>query len=527
MPDAPVRSWIGIVALTLLSCINAVPCAAAGRPPNVVLILADDIGFADYGCYGGEISTPNIDRLAREGLRFMQFYNNAVCVPTRASLLTGLSPRYLGKPPRIGLSRNMITLAELLKQSGYQTSLSGKWHLGSTSPHRPIDRGFDEYYGLADGCCNYFDPARRDPPFEGGDGIRDWMHNDKFIREFPADFYSTDAIAAHACGQVRRFAAANKPFFVHVCFTAAHSPLHAKPADIAKYKGRYAIGWDALRRERRERQLKLGVIDPRWPISRREPEFPAWEDEPLKEWHENLMAVYAAMIDSMDQNIGRILDALRETGEESRTVVIMLNDNGGCSEQAGGNDPTNIAGPKEHYVSCGPGWAYAQNTPFRRCKAWVHEGGISTPCIVRWPGVTVAGASTPQVGHVIDLWPTIQEIAGASDLRARPGAEILPAEGISLVSVLRGGKSLERGPLYWASLDNRAMRQGSMKLAWDQNVRRWELYDLAVDRSETNDLAPSHPDLVATMAADWTRWAERTGAIHRLGEKYRPIPPAK
>jgi arylsulfatase len=490
------------------------------RRPNIVLIVADDIGYSDYGCFGGEIATPNIDRLAAEGLRFTQFYNNAVCVPTRYSLLTGLYPRYIGAQHVIGLSPEVTTLAEILSAAGYRATLSGKWHLGSQPPRRPIDRGFEEYFGLADGCCNYFDPAERDPPFEGGK-LRRWMHNGELVREFPDDFYSTDAITDHACRQMRRLAGKDQPFFVHVCYTAAHSPLHAKPADIAKYKGKYAIGWDELRRRRFARQVELGLVDPRWTPSPREPEFPAWSDEPLKEWNENLMAVYAAMVDCMDQGVGRIVQTLDELGCRENTIVMLLNDNGGCAEQAGGDDPTNIAGPKEHYVSCGAGWAWAQNTPFRRYKAWLHEGGISTPLIVRWLSTVSAGSRTDQLGHVIDLAPTLMEIAGAKFPESREGQQTPHPEGRSLLPILRGAQADKPAALYWASNDNRAIRQGHWKLVWDQNIGRWELYDIVADRTEMHDLAGQETARVASMSADWQAWAERTGAVHQLGKKYR------
>jgi len=527
---------LSLAAISLLSSICPVYCDDSGqgaRRPNIVLILGDDIGYSDYGCYGGEIATPNIDRLAREGLQFTQFYNNAVCVPTRASVMSGLYPRHI---PGIRLPDEITTVAEVLGAAGYRATLSGKWHLGSKKPNRPIDRGFVEYYGLADGCCNYFDPARLDPLFEGGDGIRDWMHNEKFIREFPADFYSTDAITDHAIAQIRTAVAENKPFFTHVCFTAAHSPLHAKPADIAKYKGKYAEGWDVIRERRRLRQIELGLTDSAWAVPPREREVKAWavisgEGKPLRPWKESLMETYAAMVDSLDQNVGRILATLEETGTAERTIVIVLNDNGGCAEQAGGDDPTNIPGPKEHYVSCGPGWAYVQNTPFRRYKAWVHEGGISTPCVVRWPGVVRGGSRTAEVGHVIDILPTLAEIGGAAAATERNGKPLLNPEGRSLAPVLRGEKPADRGNLYWASLDNRAIRQGDWKLVWDQDIRRWELYDLARDRTEMNDLAMAKPELAAELERDWTAWAERTGASRRLGERYnigkRPAPPRK
>jgi arylsulfatase A-like enzyme len=509
--------------LMVASCLACTSAATEAERPNIVLIVADDVGYSDFGCYGGEIQTPSIDRLAREGMRFTQFYNNAVCVPTRASLYTGLYPRYVGNAHRIGLTPEMVTIAEILRDVGYGTSLSGKWHLGRQPPHHPLDRGFEQYCGLLDGCSNYFNPAQRDPPFEGG-RVRFWAEGRRRIMEFPEDFYTTDAITEHAIASIRRFAADGKPFLVNVSYTAAHSPLHAKPEDIAKYRGTYAIGWDALRERRWRRQIELGVVDPRWRLPGGEPEFPPWAQEPLSAWNQNLMAVYAAMVDSMDQGIGRILNTLAELGIEEQTVVMVLSDNGGCAEQAGGDDPTNVAGPKEHYVSCGAGWAYAQNTPFRRYKAWVHEGGIATPLVVRWPGVTPAGSVTDQVGHVLDFMPTLLEIAGAEYPSTKGGQSILPLEGRSLMTVLRGEERAEPEALYWASLDNRAMRKGRWKLVWDQDVARWELYDVVADRTETNDLAVEHPDRVRRMAAAWTAWAERTGAIHQLGKKHRLKP---
>lgn len=508
------------VWLILVSTILVVRPTHAAERPNIVLIVLDDVGYSDYGCYGGEIATPNIDRLAREGLRFTHFYNNAVCVPTRASIYSGLYPRYVGPESRISLTPEMCTLAEVLKQAGYRTSLSGKWHLGRETPNHPLDRGFDSYYGLLDGCCNHHNPAIRDPQFEGG-RLRFWADGRQRVTEFPDGFYSSDAITDHAIENVRRFHASGKPFFVNVCYTAAHSPLHAKPADIAKYRGRYTLGWNELRRQRHQRQLTLGIVDPTWPLPMGEREFLPWQDEPLKDWNENLMAVYAAMVDCLDQNIGRILKTLEDLHADQNTMVLVLNDNGGCAEQAGGDDPTNIAGPKEHYVSCGAGWAHAQNTPFRRYKAWCHEGGIATPLVVRWPGVSPAGKVTAQVGHVIDFLPTLAEIGGAEYPARHNEKPTAPLEGISLVSTLRGREAAEPRKLYWASLDNRALRDGRWKIAWDQDIGRWELYDIDSDRVESRDLAERQPERVRAMADDWQAWAERTGAAGKLGGKYR------
>lgn len=531
--------------------------ALSAERPNIVLILLDDVGYSDYGCFGSEIETPNLDRLAREGLRFTQFYNNAVCVPTRASLLTGLYPRYVGAGRSIQLTPEMMTLGEVLQSAGYRTVLSGKWHLGRSGPNHPNNRGFEEFFGMLDGCSNHFDPSIPDPPFEGG-RTRVWARNGETITEFPKDFYSSDAITDHAIENIRRFVADDgkdgdknkKPFFAHVCFTAAHSPLHAKPADIEKYRGKYSVGWDEIRRRRRERQIELGIIDKAWGVSAREPEFPAWEQQPLREWNENLMATYAAMVDCIDQNIGRLLQTLKETGTDCNTLVLVLNDNGGCAEQAGGDDPTNIAGPKDCYVSCGAGWAYAQNTPFRRYKGWVHEGGIATPLIAHWSGVTKAGSLTRQVGHVMDLLPTLAEVAEAKVPAERNGKRLLPLEGISFLPVLRGdvarsfhdreststrdrksesrsdsvtrndSATLGERTLFWKAFDNRAVRGGKWKLVRDMNVGQWELYDLEADRTETRDLAEQQTDRVKDLATKWQEWADRTGASQQPTSSY-------
>lgn len=480
--------------------------AANPRRPNIVLILCDDMGFSDIGCYGGEIRTPNINRLAAEGLRFRQFYNNAKCTTTRASLLTGLYPRRKGPL----LKSNMVTLAEVLKAAGYQTALSGKWHLGNRSPRRPSDRGFDRYFGLLDGCCNYFDPSLPDPKFKGG-RVRFVAKDDRRITRFPDHFYMTDAISDYAVECLEDFARQKRPFFLHVCYTAPHYPLHAKEADIARYKGRYRKGWEVLRQQRYQRQLKMGLIDPRWQLPPRDPEVQPWEEAPHKNWQDLRMAVYAAMIDSMDQGIGRIFRKLKETGADKNTVVIFLSDNGGCAETPGGNDPRRLPGPKEYYTHCGPGWAWAQNTPFRRYKSWVHEGGISTPCIFWWPGHIRANTWTNEVGHIIDLLPTCADLAGAEYPARYNGNAILPAEGVSLQPVLAGKSPGLSRLLYWEWAGNRAIREGNWKLCWDRKVGRWELYDLVADRTERNDLAERHPQRVQRMRDMWFRWAAKTG----------------
>ncbi|MBN1444412.1 MAG: arylsulfatase, partial [Planctomycetes bacterium] len=497
-----------LIALLAVDVSAPLDSAETAGPPNIVLILSDDMGWSDIGCYGGEVETPNLDRLAAEGMRFTQFYNNAKCTTTRASLVTGLYPRR----DRGGLLRpNMVTLGEVLKSAGYRTALSGKWHLGRGEQEHPHRRGFEEYYGLLDGCCNFFDPARPDPPYKGGK-VRYFGHNDRRITEFPEGFYTTDAFTDHAIRTVRRFHGEGKPFFLHLCFTAPHYPLHAWPADIEKYRGRFRKGWETMRRDRYRRQIEMGLVDPKtWPLSGTDSRGYEWESA-QRDFEDHRMAVYAAMIDRMDQNIGRLLRTLEELGVEENTLVLFLSDNGGCAEEPGGRDPTKRRpGPVDDYVAVGPAWGWAQNAPFRRYKSWVHEGGICTPLIARWPGKVPAGKITRQVGHIIDILPTLCEVGGAAYPRTYGGRDILPAEGTSLVPVLLGRERPPPSYLAWEWAGNRAYREGRWKAVWDSLVKRWELYDLETDRTETNDLAAAEPERIASMAAAWLAWAERTG----------------
>ena len=512
------RRLLLAAGIGLLGCVPHA-CDAAPRP-NVVLILCDDLGFSDLGCYGGEIRTPNLDRLAAEGMRFSQFYNCAVCVTTRAALTTGLYPRQ-GKG---GLLRpNMVTLGDVLRQAGYATALTGKWHLGSSAPKRPIDRGFDEYYGLLSGCCNFFNPAKQDPVFYNGGLFRPFAHNDRPIKEFPPGYYTTDAFTDHAIETIERFVKTGKPFFVHLCYTAPHFPLQAPEEDVARYRGKYADGYFTLRERRHKRQIELGLLDPKWKLSpvdhktgsfRYDYEVTPWEDVADRAREERRMEVCAAMVDRMDQGVGRLLDALDRTGTADDTVVFFLSDNGGCAswprDEAGFEEYNRgiPVGDPRGYEFVGRGWGWAQNAPFRRHKVWTYEGGIATPLIVRWPGVVRRGAITHQVGHVIDFMPTLIELADGSYPETSGGDVIPPAEGKSLVPILRGQKRPPHETLCWALYGNRAVRQGDWKLVWGASDRRWELYDMAADRTETNDRAAEHPERVKAMAAEWERWAK-------------------
>lgn len=507
--------------LTTMFVLLAVsPASHAADRPNILLILCDDLGFSDLGCYGGEIRTPNLDRMAGEGLRFSQFYNCAVCVTTRAALTTGLYPRRAAGT----LRGDMVTLGEVMQAAGYATGYTGKWHLGSEAPKRPIDRGFEEYYGVLSGCCNFFNPAQPDPKFYAGGHTRPFAHNDQAITEFPADYYTTDAFTDHAIETISRYHASGKPFFHHLCYTAPHFPLHAPQEDIARYRGKYADGYFKLREARHQRLIELGLVDPKWKLSavdqktgdfRYDYDVTPWDELVDQAREQQRMEVYAAMVDRLDQNIGRLLRALDELKIADDTVIFFLSDNGGCaswpSVEKGFMDHNRDipVGDGRGYEFVGKGWGWAQNSPFRRHKTWNYEGGIATPLIVRWPGNVEPASITHQPGHLIDFMPTLLELAGGTYPAEFNGKKIIPAEGKSLMPILRGELRDPHESMCWALYGNRAIRQGDWKLNWGASDKRWELYNLADDRTETNDLAGQHPDRVATMASEWERWAEQ------------------
>ena len=506
---------LALSAVMVMFCCDSLAVESPSRP-NIVVIMVDDMGWSDVGCYGSEIETPNIDRLAAEGLLFTQFYNNAKCTTTRASLLTGLYPRNGGRGQDELITKNMLTLGEAMRHAGYATGMSGKWHNGKKEGTRPFDRGFDQAYGLWDGCCNFFNPKIPDPQFKGG-RIRPFGRNDQFLKfeDFPDDYYTTDAFTEHAITTIKSHSSLGKPFLHYLSYTAPHYPLHAKPADIAKYKGKYAEGWDVLRQRRLAKQLDLGLVDEKWVVADRDDLAADWQKVKGmdSEWQQLRMEVYAAMIDSVDQNIGRLLQALDELGVADNTLILFLSDNGGCAETPGGNDPKQVPGPKEFYSHVGPGWATASNTPWRRYKQYCHEGGISTPLLARWPACIQPGSRSDQVGHIIDFMPTFLEMAKITYPDQHPAfnAKTIPLEGRSLVPTFEGKPRSARGNLYWHWSTNKAVRQDDWKLAWDKHEKRWELYDLSVDRTEAHDLAFDHPELVDSLARQWESWAKMTG----------------
>ena len=478
-----------------------------GEKPNVILIMVDDMGFSDIGCYGGEVETANLDRLARGGMRFTQFYNNAKCTTTRASILTGLYPR--GTKSNRHLRANMVTLGEVMQQCGYRTALCGKWHLGRDKINHPFYRGFDSFYGLLDGCCNFFNPAQPDPKYKGG-RTRVFGENDKLITDFPKDFYTTDAFTSSAIEAIYAADRVKQPFFIHLTYTAPHYPIHAKPADIAKYRGKFSGGWDAMRENRFKRQQEMGLAAESWKLSQGESQSYAWADAD-QDFEDHRMAVYAAMIESVDQNIGRLLQTLAQTGHDEDTLILFLSDNGGCAEEPGGRDPKQRnPGPGDDYVAVGPAWGWAQNAPFRRYKSWLNEGGITTPMIAWWPKVIPHGTINREVAHIIDFLPTLVELGGGDYPKQFKGIDVLPVEGKSMVNLLEGKSRKGHSQICWQWAGNRAIREGNWKLVWDKlnSKKRWQLYDLAIDRCEINDLADQHPKRVERMSNQWFDWAE-------------------
>lgn len=520
---------------------------AVSNSPNILIILNDDMGFSDIGCYGGEIETPNLDRLASGGLRYSQFYNTARCSPSRASLLTGLHPHQTG----IGiltydtgpegyagdLNKNCVTIAEVLKGKDYKTYLSGKWHIARnlTQPTGswPMQRGFDAFFGTIIGAGSFYNPNTLT---RGNENIEHEAEQD------PAFFY-TDAISDQAAEYVRTHKRDNPdaPFFQYVAYTAPHWPLHAHEEDIAKYKGRFDAGWDKLREQRLARLVKDGIIHPSWRLTDRDPTQPPWTEAEHREWLLRCMEVYAAQIDRMDQGIGRIIRALEETGQFDNTLIIFLSDNGACAEDIPqgvtakelvdqlmiakaktrtgepvrfGNYPDITPGGEDTYQSYGTAWANLSNTPFRLYKHWIHEGGIATPLIMHWPqGIKDAGGLRHHPGQLPDIMATILDVTGAAYPREYGGNAIPPCEGESLAPSFMSDDT-ERGPLFWEHEGNAAVRVGKWKLVRNYPAA-WELYDLNADRTEMHDIAAQHPDRVREMSAQYAAWAERCGVIPR------------
>lgn len=539
---------------------GAASASPAGAPrPNIVVILSDDMGWSDLGCYGGEIATPHLDSLATGGVKLTQFYNTGRCCPTRASLLTGLYPHQAGIGHMMSdqgysgytgeLNRHSLTLAEALRPAGYTTLMCGKWHVTkSTRPEDdpsnwPVQRGFDRFYGTITGAGSFYDPSGlcRQNTFITPENDTSYQ---------PEVYYYTDALADNACAFLKETQAENpeKPFLLYLAFTAAHWPLHALPEDIARAKGKYDSGYGPARAARLEKLKKLGMVRADTGLS---PQAGDWDGAADKQWEARCMEVYAAMIHRMDRNIGKMLAELKDEGRLDNTLICFLQDNGGCAE-AVNRDPQpvpakpdrflpmgrdglqldgrprqtrdgwpvrggtgTLPGPADTYISYGRNWANVSNTPFREYKHWVHEGGISTPLILSWPaGISQERRNSLESApaHLIDIMATCLDLAGAVWPKEKDGQAILPPEGMSLRPVLSGNLPPRPVPLFWEHEGNRAVRDGSWKLVAKED-QPWELYDIFTDRTESHDLSEAQPEKVKTMAAQWDTWAARAEVL--------------
>jgi arylsulfatase A-like enzyme len=548
---------VRLQALIVVALLNALGVLGADRP-NILIILADDLGFSDIGCFGGEIQTPNIDTLAKNGIRFTQFYNTSRCCPTRASLLTGLYPHQAGVGHmmvdrgyagyRSDLNHNCVTIAEVMHATGYRTYMCGKWHLThfdgpkDTQANWPLQRGFDKFYGTLRGYGSFYDPSAlcRQNTFITPENDPEYK---------PDTFYYTDALSDNAVRFLQQHAkeSKGKPFFVYVAYTAAHWPMHALEKDIRKYGGEFDGGYDPVRQERIKRLKELGLIDAKWDV-------PAtvgdWNSAKRKKWESRCKEVFDAMIDNMDQGIGRIVAELKTQGALENTVIMYLHDNGGCAEDMGRREaqpgvanlkpmapdelqdhtkppmqtrdgrpvrtgPGVLPGPPDTYVAYGRNWANVSNTPFREYKHWVHEGGISTPLIVQWPkGIPEKrrGKFEARPGHVIDLMATCVDLSGAAYPAQVNGNKIKPLQGISLRPAFNGDSLNRKNPIFWEHESNRAVRDGKWKLVARADMP-WELYDMEVDRTEMHDLAVTHPEKVKDLAGAWDAWAARADVL--------------
>lgn len=554
------KSFLGLAAVFLFLG----QAAAAGRPPNILLILADDLGYSDLGCYGGEIRTPQLDVLSTRGLRFTQFYNCSRCCPSRAALLTGLYPHQAGVGAMTGdqgrpgyrgsLQANCVTIAQVLKSAGYRTAMVGKWHVGDNVS--PIVRGFDDFFGWTRGyAVDSWEPQMM---------LR--LPNGAPQRTYqPGRFFATDALTDHALDFLAALRNGTNPWFLYVAYQAPHFPVQSRPEDLHDYSAVYVRGWDAIRAERLARQKAIGLVaadttlPPRSAIplpavakrlgsSTPDGNNPAWETLP-EERRQDLaqrMAIYAGMVSGMDRNIGRLIDDLTASQQLDNTLIFFLSDNGACAEwepfgfdlqpvkdpQAGvginqgtpgapnvlhaGTDLGAMGGPGSLF-SYGSAWANACNTPWRLYKHSGHEGGISTSCIVHWPaGIKTPGQFRRQPAHLIDILPTCLAVSNASYPTSLNGHAILPSEGTSLLPAF-ADQPPTRDLLAWEHEGNAALRSGDWKLVRLGEGSPWELYNLANDRTELHNVAEQHPSLVQSLATKWRAWAERTHVFPKPG----------
>jgi len=491
-------------------------CKAEPELPNLILISVDDMGWSDLGCYGSEIRTPNIDMLAEGGMRFTQFHNTSKCFPSRACLLTGVYAQQNGYHRKFTQPiRNAVTLGEVLREAGYITLWSGKHH----GLENPIYRGFAHYYGLKDGACNYFNPGEQRP----GEGVparketdgkkrkRAWCIDSVMYEPYTpeaSDFYTTDYFTHYAVDWLEKYKGDDRPLFLYMAYTAPHDPLMAWPEDIARYKGMYDKGYEPIRKKRYARQQEMGLIDAGYSLS--DPTYPDWESLPEEFRMEEIkkMEVYAAMIDRLDQNIGSLLEKLEETGRSEHTLILFVSDNGASSEMVSIEDDYGEIGSMTLWSSLGGNWANVSNTPFRYYKNFSYEGGINTPLIANWTAKIKPGTFSRFPGHFIDIMATYVDIAGVDYPSEFNGMEVTPMQGVSLLPAFLGEDPERSEPLFWEWRNGQAVRHRNWKLVKEGLDQEWDLYHLAEDPTETNNLASEYPEKVEELDqffGDWKR----------------------
>lgn len=493
------------------------------QKPNIVLIMADDMGFSDIGCYGSEINTPNIDRLAKEGTRLRQCYNNGICAPSRASLITGQYPhkagigffnRDLGIPGYEGfLNKESLTLGEVMKSGGYTTIMSGKWHVGNEPDKWPTKRGFDKFFGFIDGGLSYWDTK---PIIKGGPFSSKLYEVDKEFTITKKDHYLTDELTDKAIGYLKE-QDPNKPFFLYMAYNAPHWPLHAKPQDIEKYKGKYELGWDSLRTIRHQKMVELGLVD-KSQVAVKDKSLPAWNKLTFDEkafWVKK-MEVYAAMVDNLDQNIGKLIKQLEETKQIDNTLIVFISDNGAedwdfskipvAINRSSGSVGT--TGSNESYTK---NWSQVSNMPFRSYKATPYEGGVSSPFIARLPNVIPANTIQQGGLHLIDFMPSFLELANISYPETYNGHQTNPMVGESFIPNIKNNQWERKTPIFYEWSGNRSARLGNWKAVSNYPKNQWELYDLSKDRTESKDIAKEFPDIVSKLDVAYKNWAKSNG----------------
>ncbi len=488
--------------------------ANSAPKPNIILILADDMGFSDLGAYGGEINTPSIDKMADNGLRMTQFYNASRCCPTRASLLTGLYPHQANmgfmqedcKLPGYGgfIPNTAVTIAQALKANGYQTAMSGKWHVGNDPQYWPTKKGFDKFYGFPHHGGAYFYPFPGDQVVAIGDSL---------LAHPGEDYYSTEAINDYAGKYVREMAQQEDPFFLYLAHVAPHFPLQARAEDIAKYRGKYKVGFEKIRQARYEKQKQLGIIAQDTPLSVVDGLVPEWDKltEAEKDDYDLRMSIYAAQIECMDRGIGQLVNTLKEIGEYENTMIIFMSDNGGTREDYSWGDASIPLGEQGSFGCYKLPWANVSNTPYRMFKHWGHEGGIRTPFIVQYPKMIKAGTIDNQPAHIVDVMTTFMELAQGAYPTTYKGHDIQPMEGISLLPVFKGEQRQGHDGLFWEHEGNKAARVGDWKWVNIYPEGTDELYNLAEDQVEQTNLAASNPEKLQEMKQRWQQWADRVG----------------